>query len=57
MILKAQRAAFFRMYAFEDLRSFSTSGARSRAISTDAMEPSVQRARPTTNWVELESIS
>ena len=49
MILKAQRAAFFRMYALEDLSSFSTSGAKSRAISTDAIEPSVQSAKPTTN--------
>ena len=53
MILKAQRAAFFRMYALEDLSSFSTSGAKSRAISTDAIEPSVQSAKPTTNWVVL----
>lgn len=49
MTLNAHKAAFFRMYAFDDLRSFSISGAKSLAISTEAMEPKVQRAKPTTN--------
>merc|ERR1719219_1263557 len=53
MILKAHNAAFLRIYAFDDLTSFSTSGAKSRAISVDAMDPKVHRANPTTNWVEL----
>lgn len=33
--------------------SLSTSEARSRAISGEAMAPRVHRARPTTNWVLL----
>ena len=52
MILKAHRAAFFRMYALEDLTNFSTSGAKSRAISTEAMEPSVHNAKPA-KWNNL----
>lgn len=53
MMRKAHSAAFFFMYAFGDLISLSTSDARSRAISGEAMAPSVHSARPTTNWVLL----
>jgi len=49
----AHSAAFLRMYAFGDFISRSTSEARSRDISGDAMAPNVQSARPTTNCVEL----
>lgn len=50
-ILMAQRAAFRRMYGFALEIIVSTSGNRSRAISTDAMFPRVQRARPTIYWL------
>lgn len=53
MMRKAQSTAFFRIYAFGDFMSFSISPARSRAISGDAIAPSVQSARPTTNCVGL----
>lgn len=53
MIRKAQSAAFFRMYAFGDFISLSTSDARSLAISGDAIAPRVHNARPMTNCVEL----
>lgn len=53
IILKAHNAAFFFMYAFGDFISLSTSDARSRAISGEAIAPNVQRARPTTNCVLL----
>lgn len=53
MILKAHSAAFFLIYALGDLISRSTSDARSLAISGDAIAPSVQSARPTTNCVLL----
>jgi hypothetical protein len=49
----AHNAAFLRMYAFGDFISRSTSEARSRDISGDAMAPKVHSARPTTNCVEL----
>jgi hypothetical protein len=48
----AHRAAFRRMYGFELDMMVSTSGKRSRAISTEAMFPSVQSARPTMYWLE-----
>jgi hypothetical protein len=51
-ILMAHRAAFRRMYGFELDMMVSTSGKRSRAISTEAMFPSVQSARPTMYWLE-----
>jgi len=49
----AHSAAFLRIYAFGDFISRSTSEARSRDISGDAIAPKVHRARPTTNCVEL----
>mmetsp|Transcript_26730 Transcript_26730/g.70240 ORF Transcript_26730/g.70240 Transcript_26730/m.70240 type:complete len:234 (-) Transcript_26730:236-937(-) len=48
MIRTAQSTAFFRMYEFADLSSFSTSDARSRAMSFEQMVPSVHRANPDT---------
>jgi len=50
-IRMAQRAAFRRMYGFALDSIVSTSGKRSRAISTEAMFPRVQRARPTIYWL------
>lgn len=52
IILKAHTAAFFLMYALEDLRSLSTSPAKSRDISGEAIAPRVQSANPCTNCVE-----
>lgn len=57
MILKAHRAAFLRIYAFGDFISRSTSPAKSRAISGDAIAPKVHNAKPTTNCVvEFKSL-
>lgn len=53
MIRYAQRAAFLRTYALGDFMSRSTSEAKSRDISGDAMAPRVHKARPTTNCTEL----
>ena len=45
------------MYAFGDFISLSTSTAKSRAISGDAMAPRVHSANPTTNCVvEFKSL-
>lgn len=52
IIRNAQTAAFFLIYALDDFKSLSTSPARSRDISGEAMAPRVQSARPWTNWVE-----
>ena len=52
IILNAQSAAFFLMYALDDFKSFSTSPAKSLDISGDAIAPKVQRARPCTNCVD-----
>ena len=49
MILNPHNAAFLRIYALDDLSSFSTSGAKSLAISMEAIEPRVHNARPTIN--------
>lgn len=53
MTLNAHSVAFFRIYAFGLFISRSTSLARSRAISGDAIAPSVHSASPTTNCVGL----
>ena len=50
-ILIAQSAAFRLIYGFDEVRIVSTSGKRSRAISTLAMFPSVHNARPTMYWL------
>jgi hypothetical protein len=50
-ILMAHNAALRRMYGFALDMMVSTSGNRSLAISTEAMFPSVQSARPTTYWL------
>ena len=48
--LVAQRAAFFRTYEFVLASNFSTSGARSLAISLLQMLPNAQSASPTMYW-------
>uniref|UniRef100_A0A1A9ZII9 Uncharacterized protein n=1 Tax=Glossina pallidipes TaxID=7398 RepID=A0A1A9ZII9_GLOPL len=50
---KAHRIAFLRIYVFGDFMRRSTSLAKSRAISGEAMAPNVHKAKPTTNCVEL----
>ena len=42
---------FFLIYAFEDLRSFSTSPAKSRLISAEHIAPIVHNAKLTTYCV------
>ena len=42
------------MYGFEVDTRFSISGNRSLDISTEAMFPRVQRASPTTYWLECD---
>lgn len=53
MTRNAHNVAFFRMYAFGDFIKRSTSLAKSRAISGEAIAPSVHNAKPTTNCVGL----
>lgn len=53
MTRNAHSVAFFRMYAFGDFIRRSTSLAKSRAISGEAIAPNVHNAKPTTNWVVL----
>lgn len=53
IIRNAHRAAFLRIYAFCDFSSRSTSDARSRDISGEAIAPKVHNAKPTINWVGL----
>lgn len=53
MTRKAHSVAFLRIYVFGDFIRRSTSLAKSRAISGEAIAPKVHSARPTTNCVEL----
>lgn len=49
-IRTAQSTAFFRTNELVDLSNFSTSPDKSRAISTETIDPSVHNARPATYW-------
>lgn len=49
----AHNVAFFLIYIFDDFISFSTSDAKSFAISGDAIAPNVHNARPTMNCILL----
>lgn len=51
IIRNAHNAAFFRISALCDFSKRSTSEAKSRDISGDAIAPNVHRAKPTTYCV------